>query len=681
MDVEVEHRNAANTAAGGADLSAAFDVTYLHRRNEFGSISFRLDNDDPARASIGKGSIVRGRLGGTAKLPYVIERSRPTLVSRSDEGVEATSYEGRFLLCEWDKGRLLMPPTLSNLAETVPVLDERVMAWYGPDHDLTTQPWTNSTVIAVQGWASTFYTGLPSGWSDPAALWIGPSSGDADNAPAGVNLFHRWILIGTGPAALEFGGDNYVIGYCNGKQIGTGNDFKRRQTYEFEVTRAGWMYLAFHLVNAEDDGAPGGNPTALIWSLRAGANGPVIARSDADTQILEYPTSIPVTPIGRQIRQARAGLDLLDGWTITGTDTHDETGAAYPDPGVMSFRIGKDSPWDVCRAHIDAGSIDVVSQVDGRVLRPRVKNYGSAKSLPLVTGYSTAGIADPDTVNVVDLSWDQPEVPFTALSVRWARGRFNWPATLPVNATWGDLDLGVIEDIDAAKQIATGLLTAYASGMDTATFELDPVDSTQWPLDAFTVHDTLSVPGPASHDTTTAQEVTSIQVDSTEDGDPIFRVECGNPWQDRIKLLEQAGRRGSASGALGGLTATASTADRDRVTATLNRQSEWTLFVTDADGTVGTSTPHPANLPGVAYVVSLRMRGSAASATGTTTVDVIRNGAVAATLSMGSTEEFDVALIGETWLSNDLVTVTPHVGGDGGHTGVTIQASVSEVVG
>lgn len=267
--VEVEHRNAANSAAGSAGtISDAHGVSFVQRKNDFGSIEFKVDNNSAALSSVGKGSIVRGRLGGTARLPYLIERRRPNRVSVADEGIESTTFSGRHLMCEWDKGRLLMPPTLSNLAETVPVLDERVMAWYGPDHDLTAESWTDSTIIAVQGWASTFYTGLPSGWSDPAALWIGPSTGDADDAPAGVNLFHRWVLIGAGPAVLEFAGDNRVIAYVNGKQVGSGNDFRRRQTYEFEVTRAGWMYLAFHLTNNPDDGPPGGNPTALLWSLR-----------------------------------------------------------------------------------------------------------------------------------------------------------------------------------------------------------------------------------------------------------------------------------------------------------------------------------------------------------------------------------------------------------------------------
>ena len=88
----------------------------------------------------------------------------------------------------------------------------------GPDYDETGDGWVDSTVIAVQGWESTFYTGLPAEWSDPPALWIGPSSGDDENAPAGRCLFRRWTLIGEGPAALDYAGDNTVVAYINGRR-------------------------------------------------------------------------------------------------------------------------------------------------------------------------------------------------------------------------------------------------------------------------------------------------------------------------------------------------------------------------------------------------------------------------------------------------------------------------------
>ena len=83
------------------------------------------------------------------------------MVSVGDELVEAVKWSGRGLAGEWADGRLHETPTLSNMAQTVPVLDDRVMAWQGPDYDPTGDGWTAANIIAVQGWGSTFYTGLP----------------------------------------------------------------------------------------------------------------------------------------------------------------------------------------------------------------------------------------------------------------------------------------------------------------------------------------------------------------------------------------------------------------------------------------------------------------------------------------------------------------------------------------
>ena len=161
-----------------------------------------------------------------------------------------------------------------------------------------------------------------------------------------------------------------MTAYVNGVKVGSGI-WQRTQRYEFEVTASGWILFAFELVNAADDGDPGGNPTGLLWSLRA-ANRTVVARSDDDTEILEYPSSDPQVPIGRQIRQVMIGNDLLDGWTVTGTETTDDSGATFPATGPMVYRLGSDSPWDVV-SQLCEQFIDVVVDAEGRTLRPFVK--------------------------------------------------------------------------------------------------------------------------------------------------------------------------------------------------------------------------------------------------------------------------------------------------------------------
>ena len=110
---------------------------------------------------------------------------------------------------------------------------------------------TDPKLVPYGAMTSTFYTGLPAEWSDPPAQWIGPSSGDDENAPEGRCLFRRWTLIGEGPAALDYAGDNTVVAYINGRRVGEGG-YRRKQRYEFEVTQAGWMLLAFELLTIGD---------------------------------------------------------------------------------------------------------------------------------------------------------------------------------------------------------------------------------------------------------------------------------------------------------------------------------------------------------------------------------------------------------------------------------------------
>ena len=659
-EVTVDLRNAANTS--GTEITGAFRPSWQEQRNGLGLGSVYLPN--PLAETITKGDIILGRLDGDARMAFIAERAEPQLVSVSDELMEATKWSGRGLLSEWADSRLHDPPTLTTLAQTVPVLDDRVMAWWGPDYDETGDGWTDATFIAVQGWASTFYTGLPAEWSDPPAQWIGPSTGDDENAPAGRCLFRRWTLIGEGPAALDYAGDNTVVAYINGRRVGEGG-YRRKQRYEFEVTEAGWMLLAFELTNAPDDGPPGGNPTALLFSLQA-ADGSVYCRSDSDTQILEYPSVDPEVPLGRQIRQVMIGNALLDGvWTVTGTETTDDNGVTFPTTGPMTYRLGSDSPWDVvqqsCQRHID-----IRVDPEGRTLRPFVKGtVGDASGLTLVSGYSTVGIADPDSVNIDDLSWDIPRAEFDALVVRWERGRFQYGD----GDRWGTLDLGKIENQAVAESIADGLLTLVAAEEASASFSV--LNPSEVPV----AHDTLDVPGPFDVDDSLELPVTGVTISGDDDGDAEVVIETGSLIEDRRTLLERASRRSDVAGALSGVAAAAASAVVAPAASAAAAGGLDVLFSTTAEGTVGTvaKTCHPPSVGWVSeFIIEADYVGS-----GTTTNEVRVNGTLVATLSLGASDLRDVDAADLSWTPSDTVTVTPTA--DGGHSGVTLYAATSRV--
>lgn len=659
-EVTVEVRNGANTS--GTEIAAAFDVKWQEQRNGVGRGEFSLENT--ATEHVAEGDVILGRLHGAPRFAFIAERSQPTMVSKSDEMVEATTWSGRGILAEWADSRLHDTPTLSNMAQLVPVLDERVMAWFGPDFDETGGGWTGSKVIAVQGWASPFYTGLPAEWRDPSALWIGPHSGDASNAPEGRNLFRRWFLIGVGAFALDFAGDNIARAWVNGQRCGSDADFRRKQTYDFEVTAAGWICVAFELTNFADDGPAGGNPTALLWSV-IDATGGVVAHSDTTTQLLAYPSADPEVPIGRQIRQVMSGNTLLDGWTVAGTATTDSNGVPFPPTGPMSYRLGKDSPWDVV-SQLAQVHIDVTVDAVGRTLHPFVKGTaGAVSSLTLTTGYSAAGVADPNLVNVDDLSWDLPRPDFDALVVRFSRGRF----TRGSGHRWSDLDLGHIDDPGTAAMIADGLLALAAD--ETGGASLTVLN----PVTVPTPHDTLLVPGPDSHDVSTPQSVSAVTITGDMDGDAEVTIAVGSLVADRITRLEAASRRTNVAGALGGAAAAAVAPVVAPSRSTAAAGGLECLFSTARDVTAGTSSR--SGHPSAVGTVNEFLLESETTGSSSTSIRIAVNGTVKTTLTLPAAAKRVSALAGFSWTPADTVTLTPTA--DGGHQGLAVFAATSRM--
>ena len=191
-EVTADLRNAANTS--GAEIAGALGVSWQEQRNGIGVGSLLELNDDSGEVSMG--DVILGRLDGTARMAWIAERAEVQMVSVGDELVEAVKWSGRGLAGEWADGRLHETPTLSNMAQTVPVLDDRVMAWQGRTTTRRATVGRRRTSSRCRDGARRSTPASPAEWADPAALWIGPSTGDDDNAPSGRNLFRRWVPIG-----------------------------------------------------------------------------------------------------------------------------------------------------------------------------------------------------------------------------------------------------------------------------------------------------------------------------------------------------------------------------------------------------------------------------------------------------------------------------------------------------
>lgn len=677
-DVALLIRNEANTSGSTQIPKKRPRVQIVP--NDLGKVIFEVDNRDLPISGLTRNTIVQATLGGEPIYPYRIDTVRPTVVNKGEEKRETTTFEGPSIMRDWQKSLVheAIGPFDQDLASTVPVLDERVFGWMGPDYDSSS--WDTASIIAVQGWPSTFYKGLPSGWMDGAALWIGPSSGSSTNADEGLNLFHEWVLLGVGSYRLQWAGDNWADAYLNGKSLGRA-EFRQGRSYDFEVVAEGWVLLAFRLINAPDDGAPGGNPTALVYTLGTGADYLTnVTRSGDHTKILEYPSSEPEIPIGRQIRACMRANDLLeDVWTVGGTDTADQGGNTFTPTGVMSYRIGKDSLFDVLVQNSQA-TIDFGPGINGKTLYPYKKGVLTTTStLDLVTGYSSAGTST-SVVNVTDLKWALPPPTCTKLRVRYGRGRF----TVGTGDEWDSLDLDQIDDFQTALDYATGLMALYGQSFASASFGFSPSSSDEWPFTAFDHWSILNVPADDDHDEFVPEPVAGVTITENELGRAVFSIETGSLLQTKATLLERASRRSLGAGALGG-RATASvpalSLPARTATPTQSEVKVWESYAGASLADMVDVVSDIANPPAPGVVQTLRIcAGDVSGASGDTEVEIFRNGSSWFTMVLPSGHtagQYAVQAVGQVWTPNDQIQCVPRV--DGGHLAVNIQATVSEL--
>jgi hypothetical protein len=679
--LSVRLRNEANTSTT-ATLTSAFDVSFQVERNKPGSGEFSLATRDPVAATVDDGAVVQFLVNGVPRLAARIKSHDATLISVNDEGQEVTTYECVGLLGDWD-GAVVQLSTLQ--CDVVPTMDERIWNWASGEYstNVLSSPWADAVEIATQGWASPFYTGQPAGWSDGDAKYLWAANGaisgyDLDeNALPGNCYFYETFLVDAGKKVLDWSADNYGQLYVNGKKMQEGGDFRKKQTYEFETT-AGFLTLGFLVLNAEDDGPPGGNPGGLIWSMRLNSpEGPIHRSSSDSMRVLGYPSSEPTMSIGQILRLTQESNLIDTTWTVGGTDTTDSTGASYaPEAAVgeLTFKIYTDTLLDVIEAMTEVW-IDVVVAVDGKTLSPYKKGtLGSVSPLQLITGTSDAGVAAPGAVNVVDLSWEVTEAQFTKLAARDADGWF----VVGSGDSWGTFRMEQINSRATAAAIANRVLSLYGQERRTASFEYIPLnEATDLPFIAFGVFDTINVPID-DEGTTSPQLVQAITVTSDEDGIASFAVEVGDPVTEEIQAIERALKRG-APGTISGLAASASPTSGKTAHHTLARMSVSTPTASSPAHCIA-SAPSPS--PGtstapclfIGLVTSLRLIGEGSTGTSTVTVS---DGTTTWTLTGSANGLVDFEGIGDrSWTTRTQLTVEIVAVG---HTALHVYADVAEV--
>jgi hypothetical protein len=704
--IGVELRNEANTSTTAT--LAAFRVEFQKRRNaDPGSGSFFMQKgaaNAPTFDSLVSFTVTADDASTPAiRFPARVKDIDPVDVRVGDEVVEAVQYRCEGLLVDFADA-VVLPAQ----AQLVPPQDERIFHWSSGEFQLGVQlgllagTWREAISIANQGWGSPFYRGEPAGWTDPFAnyVWGDPTLSPAydpalhsdpqTNAPPGRCLFWMTMDVDAGRKFIEWAADNFGILYVNGRRVQDGGDFRKRQQFDFETTD-GLLNLAWDVTNAPDDGPVGGNPGGFIMSQRIGdpATGDITYSTPGrpllgfPVYVMSYPSATPQLGVGFIFRQLKEGAGEAPAqrtdWTVPGTIFVDANGANYPTVDELSFRVYDDTLLDALRVLCQSW-LDAKVDQTGKTLRLYGKGTASsAAPVTLVTGYSSVGQANPDLVNVLDLSWDYTAPLFTKLAVRWADG---W-VTVGSGDRWGSYRAEQLNSAAVATQVGNQLLSAYGVPRRSASITYLPLDEpSDLPLVAFDVGDTIDVPQGDGNSTWGDRVVQSVTYTGDDDGRvSAIVIEAGDPIIPALEAFEESIRRG-APGQLGGRvsggSATSGKADyghfdRYRV-ASPSVGSPTQIIASAPSPTSGLTSIAPASFVG--RVIALRLIGQGSTGTSTVTVS---DGATTWTLSGSANGLIDVESLAATnvvWKLGTQITVTIVTAN---HEALHVYADVADV--
>lgn len=623
---------------------------------------------DPATATIPQHrQIIRLRLNGVDWAAWRVTGTRTVVVSPSGQHRELVQVSARQL--GFDGGIVQRGVPVSHL----PATDTRLLGW--PGHTYTEgASWIAATAVAVQGWGSAFYTGSPAGWTDQPAVWIGDGTGDDEDAPDNVTWWFRHTFTLAAPAAnlvVDYAGDNKITPWFDGQKLSDQGDWQESRRIELGPASAGTHLFAGMITNAPDDGPPGGNPSAGLWTFRDGIEGAVVARSGTGVHVVPYTGPPPSTTDGYVMLALLAENPSLAGLTPSFTATLDSDGTAWPsiiDP--WTTQIGADID-DYVRSRYET-AVDWEITASGAFHMWVKGGRGAASTVDLVPYLSTSGLAAPATVNLNELEWDDNDTDsFDALLVRHNDGYLTRPASLPATPRWGFLE--VDGDAGYATGAADASLALHGSGVQVASIDYVPVTEADWPGAAFDVWDLVDVPSAADPDVMSQQRVRAVTFQVDRGGDARFIVELGSLVQERAELLDRQVKAKAGVGALSGTAASAGRAVTSQA-RTLGARVSTVVLGSEPFPSVGASGVF--QFPFTCRVLWVRVTG--VSPSGTTTLQVRKNGSTVATLSMGAAATSDVE-------ENLDVATNPTDGWDwnttavGGHTNLVITVGVAPV--
>lgn len=498
----------ASTDEYDGTLGSSFEQTFTDVFNGEGRLSLKVMNDDPIRAELRAGRMVRVRYRGVwAFLAWIGPTSQQTLVQPGDsegspeesdecktvEGVEAL---GAFVTAVMYPDRWLQGPNPKPKQQ-----DRQFNAGSAPFDDSL---WDQAKQLQRQGDRGGLdppvWDNYPPAFPDPDAWWVAGGDGNLEEAPPLSTMFvRRTCVVGTidGDGArscrLYYGADDFVTVFVDAQQMSETLDINSRyslRSVDFDLSD-GEHHLFFVVGNI---GAwEPYNPMGLVYTLQEMVSGEPIGvifdsisgaaiHSSSHDKVLWNPAEPPGITAGQILLTsifemiARGGDDW---WEWDFTVYTDSNGNPWPTLPNWVTSVGGDYR-EAFRALMSAGFVDL--RVDP--YRPLLHAYVGA------TFTQHSGVTFGVPVENVDQSLSElthgdngPRA--NVLLVEFANGRIevespdvDFDVTPRVE---GSLNLGRVPDETTARTMALAVLETSARNYQSVAAGWEPHDDSHEP--------------------------------------------------------------------------------------------------------------------------------------------------------------------------------------------------------
>lgn len=612
--------------ASSTTLTQWHDDQTTDTLNDAGHGLLQLQNDDSQLASCPRGSVLQRSVDSTPAFSFIVDHTVRRSLAVNEEADQYTVLEGDGLAQVLN--RAVVKPTRGY--DEFPWATTRTFSFASPEY--TPVGWSNAVnIVSAQKNTSAYYTGLPTGWMNPNASWIGASGTNDSGANEGsIYLIGDHTFV-AGDIVAFAAADNRCDLYGDGFGLTTfGTEVGFNETHRTPILHvsAGQFRFGAKVVNYRDgatvDPPPGrgdflsGDPLAFLFSAypvdgrgRLGALG---IQSDTEWSILEYPDTPPGWTVGgvMDLLLTEAQADgLLTGLTWDFDATNDSNGNPWTTYETITLNVGDDY-LTVLRSFAGAYCDWAFAPDSLNLSMYRLGERGSVIDIGFVAG-----------TNLTSLTHDAIDVGTDALLVSWNGPQFLYPSS--GGSRIARFDAGNAKTRDEAETLAAQQLALLGGVRIEFQADIEPVGLEDQPYTGFTVGDIVGIPdetGAAS-----SQRVTQIVGTTDPEGNPVWSPSFSDVLLDVNARLANNVRR-MASGTLGGYSTVASPQGPLPVFGSKIESSELSFSVPDNAGTVttGVSTKTDAvsasgNLFGVLAILNT------AATAGATTFTYLLDGA------------------------------------------------------